>query len=75
MRALGQLVATVEKMPSTPKQAQLLNALRAKMVQEGVVKFNSINTVEDIQAIAKVNTIPDLTQKAYVIIGTEETAQ
>ena len=75
MKALGQLVATVEKMPSTPKQTQLLNALRAKMVQEGVVKFNSINTVEDIQAIAKVNTIPDLTQKAYVIIGTEETAQ
>ncbi len=75
MKWLGQLVATVESMPVSAKRTQLLNILKAKMVQEVVVKFNNINTVEDIQAIAKVNTLPELTQKAYIVIGTEETAQ
>ena len=40
-----------------------------------VSKFATISSVEDIQAIARANTLPNLTQKAYIIIGTEETAQ
>ena len=74
IKTLGQLVATTETL-TTPKGIQLTNVLRAKMIQEVVAKFSTINTVEDIQAIAKVNTLPDLTKKAYIVIGTEETAQ
>jgi hypothetical protein len=75
MKSLGQLVATIEATATTPKALQLLGTLRAKMVQEVVSKFTTISSVDDIQAIAWANTLPNLTQKAYILIGTEETAQ